>query len=144
MACGCRHFEARQRPDARECWRHLNASDSPEVCGARTKACKQMWAKNYSRSWGNYLVKITSWMTYNLTSLSQKEPYKRTIIQNGLEINPERETIIRISHVTCEHLSFLLPAFESASGAAVNLRPHGCLQGRRSRSRSRWTTWWHK
>ena len=81
MACGRRHFEARQRPEAPECWRHFSVSGWPEVCRAHTKACKQVWAKNYSRTKWHYLVKITSWMTYNHISLSQKEPGKRKMFK---------------------------------------------------------------
>jgi len=47
MACGQGHFEARQRPEAPEYWHHLSVSGWPEVCRAHTKACKQVWAKNY-------------------------------------------------------------------------------------------------
>jgi len=32
-----------------------------------------------------------SWMTYNHASLSQKEPYKKKMIQNGSEINVQEE-----------------------------------------------------
>ena len=77
------HFETRQRPEAPECWRHFSVSGWPEICRARTKACKQVWTKNYSRTKWDYLVKIASWMTYNDISLSQKEPCKRKMIQNG-------------------------------------------------------------
>ena len=49
-------------------------------------------------------------MIYNHISLSQKEPDKRKMIQNG------SENIIRFSlgsaDVTSAHFSFLLPAFE--------------------------------
>jgi len=37
MTCVRRHFEARQRPEAPECWRHLNTAVWPEVCSVRTK-----------------------------------------------------------------------------------------------------------
>ena len=90
MARGRRHFEAP------ECWRLFSVSGWPEVCRASTKACKQVWAKNYSRTERHYLVKITSWMIYNQINLSQKEPYK-------------------CANVTSEHFSFLLPAFESSN-----------------------------
>ena len=91
MACGHRHFEARQRPEAPECWRHFSVSGWPEVCRARTKACKQVWENNYSRPKQHYLVNITSWMTYNHISLSQNEPYKRKMIKNGSEINAQEK-----------------------------------------------------
>jgi len=45
MACRRRHFEARQRREAPECWRHFSVSGWPEVCRARTKACKQVWVQ---------------------------------------------------------------------------------------------------
>jgi len=119
-----RHFEARQRPKAPEYWRHFSVSGWPEVYRARTKACKQVWAKNYSRTKWHYLVKITSWMTYN--HISQKDPYKRKIYQNGSEINVQ-EKLIRVSteiaHVTSEHFSFLLPAFESGFRCSRNGGP---------------------
>jgi len=70
MACGWWHFEARHRPEAAECWRHLSVSGWPEVCRAHTIACKQVWAKNYSRTKQHYLVKITTisvWARKNLT-----------------------------------------------------------------------------
>jgi len=116
MACGCHHFEARQRQEVPECWRHFSISSWPEVCRAHTIACKQVSAKNYSRTKWHYLVKITSWMTYNHINLSQKEPDKRKMNQNGSEISL-RETIICVSlestNVMSEHFSFLLPALES-------------------------------
>ena len=62
-ACGRRHFEARQRPETPEWWRHLSVSGSPELCRARTKACKQVWISTYYITKRHYLVKITSWMT---------------------------------------------------------------------------------
>jgi len=37
MACGCRHFEARQRPEAPECWFNFSVSGWPEVCRALQK-----------------------------------------------------------------------------------------------------------
>jgi len=64
MACGRCHFEARQRLEAPEFWHHLNTAVWLEVWRAHTKACKQVWAKNFSRTKQNYLVKIMSWMTY--------------------------------------------------------------------------------
>jgi len=65
MACGSRHFEARQRPEAPECWRHFSVSEWPEGCIACIKAFLKVWAKNYSRTERQYLVNITSWMIYN-------------------------------------------------------------------------------
>jgi len=83
MARGHSHFECRQRPTAPECWCHLNTAVWLEVCRARTEACKQVWAKNYSSITCIHLGKITSLMTYNHISLSWKEPQKRKMIQNG-------------------------------------------------------------
>jgi len=56
-----------------------------------TKACKQVWAKNYSRIKQHYPVTITSWMIYNHINLSQKEPDKKKMIQNGSEINAQEK-----------------------------------------------------
>jgi len=85
-----------------------------------------VWVKNYSRFKQHYLVIITSWMTYNHISLSEKEPDKRKMVQNGTEIN-SWETIIRVSlesaNVTSEHFSFLLPAFESGFWCSCNGGP---------------------
>ena len=72
MACGRRHFEVRQRLEAPECCHHLSISNWPEVCRPRTKACKQVWGKNDSRTTRHYFVKITSWMIYNVISLNQR------------------------------------------------------------------------
>jgi len=97
MAYGRHHFEV--------CWRHFSVSGWPEVCRAHT--CKQVRAKNYSRTKRHYLVKITSLMIYNQISLSQKETNKRKMIQNGSDINTQES-----AKVTSEHLSFLLHAFQ--------------------------------
>ena len=67
MVCARRHFEARQRAEAPECLRHLNTAALPKVGGARTKACKQVWAKNDS----------TTWITYNHISISQYPEWLR-------------------------------------------------------------------
>ena len=75
----CRHFDARQRPEAPECLRHSNPAIWPEICRAHTKACKQMLAKNSSREKRNNLVKITPWMTFSHISLSDKNHYKMKI-----------------------------------------------------------------
>jgi len=37
MACGCRHLEVTQRPEAPDCWIHFSVSGWPEVCRAHTK-----------------------------------------------------------------------------------------------------------
>jgi len=110
MPCGRRHFKVRQRPDVPECWRHLGVSGWPEVC---TKACNQVWAKNYSRTKPHYLVKMTSWMIYNHMMLSQKEPDKRKMIQNDSDINAQDKLLSGSVCVTSEHFNFLLPTFES-------------------------------
>ena len=114
MAYVCRHCEARQIPETPECWRLFSTSSWPEVCRARTKSCKQVWTMNYCRTKRHYLVKITSCMTYNHISLSQKEPDKRKMIQNGSEIS---------ANVTSEHFSFLLPAFKSGFRCSCNGSP---------------------
>ena len=59
MACARRHFEARHRPDAPECWRHLNQAIRPEVCITRLKACNEVLAKNNSRTKRSNLAKFT-------------------------------------------------------------------------------------
>jgi len=64
LACGRRHFQAKQRPEAPECWLQLSVSGWPEVCRARTKPCKQVSANNYSRTKRHYLVKLRhDWYT---------------------------------------------------------------------------------
>ena len=61
-------------------------------------------------------------MMYNHISLSQKEPDKRKMNQNGSKINAQ-ETIIHVNlesaRVTSEHFSFSFPSSNLASGAAV-------------------------
>jgi len=76
MACRCRHYEARQKPEAPECWHHLTISSSPEICRASTKACKQVRAKSYSRTKRHYLVKI-KWWIYTTISVWAKRTLTR-------------------------------------------------------------------
>ena len=65
-------------------------------------------------------------MTYNHISLSQKEPDKRKMIQNGSDINTQEKLIcvsLASAHGTSEHFSFLLPAFESGFWCSRNGSP---------------------
>ena len=111
MASGRRHFEARQRPETPESRHHLNAAVWPEVCRYRTKTCK-LWRIIPEH---NYLVKITSWMTYNHISLSRKEPDKRKMIKNGSDINHsprqsrERSCDVRALEFSTSPLQIWLP-----------------------------------
>jgi len=120
MVYGCCHFQARQIPEAPECWHHFSISGWPEVYRVRTKAYKQVWAKNYSRTKWHYLVKCTSWMTYNHMSFRQKEADKRNYYS--------RETIIRISLESSDmSISvFSFPPSNLASGTAIR-RPSSDL-----------------
>ena len=114
MACGHRPFEARQWQEAPECWRHFSVSGWPQVCRAHTTACKQVWAKNYSRTKQLYLVKIASWMIYNHINLSQKVPDKRKMIQKAQILTLKRNYNPRHSISVCSFTSSNL-----VSGAAV-------------------------
>ena len=122
MTHGCRHFEARQRLGAPECWDHLNPAVWPEICRARTKACKQVLARNNSRTKCNNLVTIRPWMAYNHISLSQKNHYKMKIIpivskkawgELGRLTRVYVNSVL-LTQVTSEHFTFLIPAFESS------------------------------
>jgi len=68
-------------------------------------------------------------MTYNHIILSQKEHYKKNMIKTGWDINAQEYTVtlIRVSleraHVTSEHLSLLLPTFESGFRSSHNDGP---------------------
>jgi len=123
MACGRRHFEARQRPEAPGCWRHFSVSRWPEVCRARTEACKQVWAKNQEPELnGIILLKlhhewytiISVWAGRNLTrgrwfKMAQKLTLKRNY-------NPHQSR-----YIPCDvkAFDFSFPPSNLASGAAV-------------------------
>jgi len=70
--CARRHFEARQRPEAPEWW--------PKVCITHLRACKQVLAKNNSRTKPSNIAKFTPWLIFSQISLSQKNHYKMKII----------------------------------------------------------------
>ena len=76
---GC-HFEARLRPEAPECWPHLNTAVWPEVCTTHLKACKQVLAKNNSGRKNSKLSKVTSWLTFIHISLCQNKYYNMKMI----------------------------------------------------------------
>jgi len=137
MACGCHHFEATQRLKAPECWCHLNPAVWSEVCRARTKACKQVLARNSFRTKCNNLVKIMPWMTHNHISLT-----RRTITRwrwfwlfkkNGIIEERARRTgntdwclcefCIFLAQVTSEYFTFLLPAFKPGIQCSHNRGP---------------------
>ena len=80
MACLRRQFEANHRPEAPESWHQLNQTIWPEVCITHLKACKQVLAKNNSRTKRSNLTKFTSWLTFSHISLSQKNHYKMKMI----------------------------------------------------------------
>jgi len=134
MACACCHFEARHRPEAPECSRHLNQAISPEVCITHLKACKQAWPKNNSRTKCSNLAKFTSWLTFSHIILSQKKHYKMkmiSIVSKKAESSkkmcrePGTLTGVCVNSVywwTMWHQSiwlFSFPASNLASGAAV-------------------------
>ena len=85
------HFDARQRPEAPECWRHLSVSGWPEVCRARIKKHVNKCREQRIIPELNGIIFITSWILYNHISLSQKEPYLRKMVKNGSEINAEEK-----------------------------------------------------
>ena len=117
MACGRRHFEARQRPEAPEYWRHFSVSGWHEVCRAHTKTCKQQWAKNYSRTIRHYLNKNYVMNDVQLYQFEPEGTWQEEDHSKLLGYNHSRETINRIrldsTHVMSEHFSFLLPTFQS-------------------------------
>ena len=80
MACASRHFEDRHRPKAPECWRYLNQALRPEVCITHFKTCKQVLAKNNSRTKRINLAIFTLRLTFSHISWSQKEHYKMKMI----------------------------------------------------------------
>jgi len=80
MACWRSHFEARHKPDAPECWRHLNQALWPKVCITHLKACKQALVKKNSRTKCSNLAKFTSRLTFSHISLIQKDHYKMKMI----------------------------------------------------------------
>jgi len=58
MACLRRQFEADHRPEVPESWHQLNQTIWPEVCITHLKACKQVLAKNNSRTKPSNLVNL--------------------------------------------------------------------------------------
>jgi len=121
-------MEARKRPESPECWHHFSVSSWLEVGRAHTTTCKQVWAKNYSRTKRHYLVKITSCMTYNHMCLSQKEPDKRKMIQNGSEkLTLKRNYNPRLLRAPMWRQSISVFSFQPsnvASGSAVMAAVH--------------------
>jgi len=135
MACAHHHFEARQRPEAPECWCHLNPAIWLEVCITDLKACKQVLAKNNSRTKRSNLAKFTLWLTFSYISLSQKYHYKIPIVLKQVDSSKENarrtgntnwclcELCLLLAQVTSEHLTFLLLAFESGIWCSHNGSP---------------------
>jgi len=133
MPCARRHFEARHKPEAPECWRHLNQPIWPEVCITHLKACKQVLANNNSKTKRSNFAKVTSRLTFRHISLSQKEIYKMKMIPiEMMENNANRtgnnnwrlcELCVRLAQVTSEHLTFLFPTFESGIRCSRNDGP---------------------
>ena len=115
LAFGRRHFESRQWPDAPECWHHFSVFSWPEV---HTIACKQVWAKNYSRTKLHYLVNIQPYQFEPERTLQEEDDSK------WLRYWCSRATIIHVSlesvHVTSGHFSFLFFAFESGFQCSHN------------------------
>jgi len=119
MACWCRHFEARQRPEDPECWCHMNTAVWPEVCKPCSKAWKHVWAKNYSRTKRTYLewhIIIIVWPGRNLT---RGRLFKIAEILT-LKRNYNPRQYIESANVTSDHFSFLLPTFESGFRCSHN------------------------
>jgi len=71
MTCARRYFEARHRPEAPECWCHLKQAIWPEVYTTDLTACKQVLAKNNSRTKRSNLAKFPEF---------QKNHYKMKMI----------------------------------------------------------------
>ena len=76
MPSVCCHFKARHIPEAPKCCHHLNQAIWQEICITHLKACKQVLAKNNSRTKHSNLTKLTSWLAFSHISLSQKDHYK--------------------------------------------------------------------
>jgi len=116
MACWRRHFEARQRPEAPECWRHLSISGWLEVCRAHQKHVNKCELRIIPELNGIILLKlrhewyttISIWAGRNLTRGSWFKMAQKLMLKRNYNPRQSRER-----RVTSEHFTFLLPAFES-------------------------------
>ena len=116
MTFACCHFLDRYRPEAPECWRHLNQAIWLKVCITHVTPCNWMLAKNNSRT--KHLTEFTSSLTFSHISLSQKNHYKMKMIlavskkaesSKKARGNPGTLTGVYVNsmaQVTSEHLTF--------------------------------------
>jgi len=129
MAWGRRHFEARQRPEAPQCWLHLNPAVWPEVCGVCTKACKQTLGGNNSRTKPDNLVKMTPRMTQTTSVWARRtiSRWRWFLSSKKARKEPESLTGIYLNSVYAwprwwrQNTCFLLPVFESGIRCSRNL-----------------------
>jgi len=127
IACVCRYFEARQKPETPEYWHHLNPAVWPEVYRASTKACKQVLARNNSKTKDHNLVKITLSITYYHISLNLKNHYTVKMIliarRTGKTDWCLHELCVLLALVTSTYLAFLVRDFKSGFRCSCNGSP---------------------
>jgi len=126
MVCGCRHFEARQGPEAPECWRHLSVSvdqKSVEPVQKHVNKCEQRIIPELNdiillKLDHEWYTTISVWAWRNLTIGRWFKMAQKLMLQRNY--NP---------HQSGEHpcdvgaFQFLLPAFESGFWCSRNGGP---------------------